>query len=94
MKAPYISTQSALSRRSFLKGVGVTLGLPLLDSMSPAFAKAAQLVPPRRFLGICNNLGLLPGNFFPTETGFDYALSPYLRQLAGNRDKFTVFIRC
>lgn len=91
MKAPYISTQSALSRRSFLKGVGVTLGLPLLDSMSPTFAKSAPLVPPRRFLGICNNLGLLPGNFFPTETGFNYALSPYLQQLAGNRDKFTVF---
>ena len=91
MKVPYISTQRHLSRRSFLKGVGVALGLPLLDSMSPAFAKTAPLTAPHRFLGICNNLGLLPEKFFPGASGFGYDLSPYLQQLAANRDKFTVF---
>ena len=92
MNAPYISTKAHLTRRSLLKGLGVSLGLPLLDSMTPAFAKSSAAEPPRRFLGICNNLGVLPGKFFPTEgTGFDYKLSPYLQQLKKNRDKFTVF---
>ena len=91
MNAPYISTARHLSRRSILKGIGISLGLPLLDSMTPAFAKGAVPEAPRRFLGICNNLGLLPEKFFPTGTGLDYTLSPYLEQLGKNRDKFTVF---
>jgi hypothetical protein len=93
IKAPYIATQRHLTRRSLLRGIGVSLGLPLLDSMSPAFAKTAPLTPPRRFLGICNNLGLLPGKFFPgsDRAGFGYELSPYLKELKSNRDNFTVF---
>ena len=33
-----ISTKKHLSRRTFLHGVGAVIGLPLLDSMVPAFA--------------------------------------------------------
>src|SRR5438105_3404735 len=46
---------------------------------------------PRRFLGICNNLGLLPEHFFPKENGRDYRLSPYLALLKEHRNDFTVF---
>src|SRR5436305_11182153 len=46
--------------------------------------------PPRRFFGICNNLGLLHGEFFPKDAGKGYALSPYLRFLKDHRDDFTV----
>jgi BMFP domain-containing protein YqiC len=44
-------------------------------------------------LAICNNLGLLPDQFFPqaTSTGRGYALSPYLRLLEAHREDFTVF---
>lgn len=42
-------------------------------------------------LAICNNLGLLPEHFFPTEHGRGYALSPYLDLLREHRDDFTVF---
>jgi BMFP domain-containing protein YqiC len=42
-------------------------------------------------LGICNNLGLLPEQFFPKQTGRGYALSPYLEHLKEHRDDFTVF---
>jgi hypothetical protein len=41
--------------------------------------------------GICNNLGLLPQEFFPTEAGRGYRPSPYLEVLADHRDDFTVF---
>ena len=93
MKTVHISNQRALSRRHFLRGTGVLLGLPLLDAMLPAFARAAAQDPaPRRFLGVCNNLGLLPENFFPApdQTGRGYQLSPYLAHLRDFRDDFTV----
>ena len=89
---PFISTQRSLSRRSFLRGAGVTLSLPLLEAMRPAFAKEAGKGPkPRRMLGICNNLGLVPEYFFPQGAGRDYAASPYLQLLQKHRNDFTVF---
>src|SRR5436309_8180133 len=96
---PFVSTRPALSRRKFLRGAGILLTLPMLDAMTPAFAAASKRVAadatpggkPRRFFGICNNLGLLPEHFFPKESGSGYALSPYLEVLAEHRDDFTVF---
>ena len=32
-------------------------------------------------LAICNNLGVLPDRFFPTQSGRGYELSPYLSEL-------------
>ena len=37
-----VVTRIALPRRTFLRGVGVTLALPFLDAMVPAFAKGAH----------------------------------------------------
>ena len=45
-----IITRKALPRRTFLRGMGVTLALPLLDSMVPArtlFAQTAAKAAPR-----------------------------------------------
>ncbi len=94
MKPVHLSTHRALSRRHFLRGTGVVLALPLLDAMRPAFARAAETTQvPRRFFGICNNLGLLPEQFFPqaASSGRGYALSPYLEQLRAYQNDFTVF---
>jgi len=81
----------ALSRRSLLRGVGVGLGLPLLNAMLPARGQAQTAAVPRRMFGICNNLGLLPGDFFSTGAGRDYAPSSYLKLLQEYRNDFTVF---
>jgi len=67
--------------------------------MAPVFGTGlsgtgAETTPggkPRRMLGICNNLGLLPDQFFPTDVGRDYTLSPYLERLQSHRNDFTVF---
>src|SRR5437867_5878959 len=99
MNAPFVSTRPALSRRKFLRGAGILLSLPMLDSMTPAFAAVAKRVAadatpggkPRRMFGICNNLGLLPDQFFPKQPGRDFALSPYLENLKEYRNDFTVF---
>jgi hypothetical protein len=87
-----ISTQRALSRRTFLKAAGTTIALPLLDAMMPAFAKAASAAKiPRRMVGIETNMGILPQFFFPESAGADYALTPYLEKLAAHRQNMTVF---
>jgi len=97
MTGSFISVQRALSRRSFLRGAGIMLSLPLLEAMLPAFAASGPVsaaspgTKPRRMLAICNNLGLLPDQFFPKETGRDYTFSPYLETLKEHRDDFTVF---
>jgi hypothetical protein len=92
MNAPHISTASfSLPRRTFLRGLGITLGLPMLECMTPVFTRAAQPLTPKRMLVIANNLGVLPKNFFPATAGRDYALSPYLEMLADVRNEFSVF---
>ncbi len=98
MSAPHIATRQALHRRHFLRAAGVALALPYLDSMTPAFAQTKKpsepLAPgatPRRMIGICNNLGLLADQFFPTGSGRDYTPSPYLQHLQAHRNDFTVF---
>jgi hypothetical protein len=85
----FVSLRRALPRRQFLRSAGVTLGLPLLDAMRPAFA--ADKEAPRRMLAVCNNLGLLETGFFPKQGGKDYELSPYLALLKEFRNDFTVF---
>lgn len=88
-----IHTKYSLSRRHLLRGAGVALALPMLDAMTPAFARAAATAVPRRFFGICNNLGLLPDKFFPAQesAGAGYQASTYLEHLEAHRQDFTVF---
>ena len=87
----FASIRRPVSRRRFLRAAGVAVGLPLLDAMQPRFARADdKATPPRRFFGVCNNLGLLPDRFFPTGDGRDYTPSPYLKLLQDHRAEFTV----
>ena len=94
---PMFLKNRSLPRRTFLRGLGVGLSLPLLDAMRPAIARTGGYAEfddkssPRRMLAICNNLGLLPDQFFPQDSGFQYQLSPYLQLLERHRQDFTVF---
>ncbi len=78
-------------RRRFLRGLGVSLALPILNCMRPAVGAEQNQIYPRRMLLISNNLGVLPDPFFPQESGQDFRLSPYLEELRDFRDDFTVF---
>jgi len=42
-----IITKKALARRSFLRGAGAVLALPVLDAMTPAMSAAASPAPTR-----------------------------------------------
>ncbi len=81
----------AMSRRLFLRGAGVGLALPLLESLEPKAWAAAAANPPRRMLFINTALGLHGPSFFPKGTGVDYAASPYLEILRDFRSDFSVF---
>jgi hypothetical protein len=81
-----------MSRRSFLRGAGVTLALPFLDRMMPrGLGAEAKSAPPRRMVCIDATLGLHAEYLFPQETGRDYELTPYLEVLGEYRDDFTIF---
>jgi len=85
-------TRSPLDRRTFLRAVGVSMALPLLDAMQPrSVAALAVDAIPRRMVAIETNMGIMPQFFFPEKAGRDYALSPYLQRLAAHRANMTVF---
>ena len=66
----YISKRH-IRRRTFLRGAGVALALPLLDSMIPAATAMAQTaaVPKSRFMGIFYPHGMAPGYWVPEQEG-------------------------
>jgi hypothetical protein len=77
-----------MSRRAMLRASGVALGLPLLDAMTPAFARPAA--PRRRMVAINLGLGLHIPHLVPAAAGRAYELTPYLEELKALRDHFTV----
>ena len=83
--------QPAWSRRAFLRGAGVALALPLLDSLSVNGAAAPAPTSPRRLVAIDTNMGILPHYFFPKKAGPNYDSTPYLDKLAAFKKKITVF---
>jgi hypothetical protein len=84
-----------VSRRTLLRGVGASLGLPLLEAMRP-WARAAtppEDASPRRpvrlaFLYMAN--GVNPSTWTPEGTGRDFRLSPALEPLAPLRNELLV----
>src|SRR6478735_128002 len=46
----HFSSNRNVSRRSFLRGAGVAMSLPMLDAMAPAFAREAAAAPHARDL--------------------------------------------
>lgn len=86
-----VAIRTPLDRRTFLRGSGALLALPWLECMTPRLARAASAAPPpRRFVGMMTNMGILPEFFFPATPGFDYEPTPYLEILKPQRDRLTV----
>src|SRR5215469_1659090 len=85
-------TKKHLSRRTFLRGVGVTLSLPLLDSMLPAQTPLAKTAAnPQIRLGLCFiPHGAVINNWTPIGDGTDFDLSPTLIPLEPYRDRLVV----
>ena len=82
----------ALSRRTALRGLGVTLALPLLDAMFPAFGRRARaaMKPAHRFQTFYVPNGMAMEYWSPKGEGAAYELSPILEPLAPYRDQMLV----
>jgi Protein of unknown function (DUF1552) len=86
---PNFDFQKRLRRRTLLRGAGVSMSLPYLTSMSPAWSAEPEQ-PPHRFIAFTLGLGLIPDNLYPKESGRQYEPTHYLKPLADLQDKFTV----
>jgi len=82
-----------ISRRTVLKGLGVSMALPLLDAMLPKMAigqqAAAQLFP-RRFAVVYFPHGVLTRDWTIVGTGTNYTFSKLLQPLAPFRDDIMI----
>ena len=84
-------TRMSLPRRTFLRGMGVTMALPLLESMIPAMASAKTAVHPRlKFGAVYIPHGAIMNQWTPKGTGSNFELSPILKPLEPFRDQLVV----
>jgi uncharacterized protein DUF1552 len=84
--------KKAIPRRTFLKGVGATLALPMLDAMIPAFAgpadTAAKPVLRMGFVYVPN--GIIMDKWTPLKEGAGFEITPVMEALAPFHDRLLV----
>ncbi|MDR2212649.1 MAG: DUF1552 domain-containing protein [Pseudomonadales bacterium] len=81
-------TQKHLSRRTLLRGAGVSVALPWLDAMTPALAQAAAPKPRLSFIYIPH--GATMSKWTPEQTGKNFTFSEILSPLEPYRDYLNV----
>ena len=85
-----------IGRRTLLRGAGVSLSLPWLESMSSLARTVstaggmAENERPKRALFTMWGLGMNGRDFTPTNTGRDWGVTPILQPVAHLRDEFTL----
>ncbi len=90
MKNVNLNLGLKVSRRTMLRAAGVSLGLPLLDAMTPAFATIGPATHAKRFVSVSLSLGLHSPNLVPVGVGRNYQPSRYLNAIEDLRNDFTV----
>ena len=94
-----IITNKTLPRRTFLRGLGTTLALPLLDSMIPTFSVGAASKPavrlgyvytPNGIIG-CSDKSPKPFMWTPKTVGSNFEFSPTMKVLEPFREHLNVF---
>lgn len=85
-----IVTKKSLPRRTFLRGMGVTLALPLLDAMTPALATAMSAKPVVRLGFIYVPNGIIMDKWTPAGEGADFQFASTMKPLEPFRDRLLV----
>lgn len=86
--------EARLNRRTFLRGSGVMMALPMLEAMAPAGRAASTSgMPVKRFVALSNNYGVYQKAFFadPEDQGNGYTMPETLRALEKHRKDLTLF---
>ena len=86
-----IITKKSLPRRSFLRGLGTTLALPLLDSMIPALGGAAAAQVPVRLGFVYHPVGMILDRWIPATEGTGFEITPTMKALEPFRENMVVF---
>ncbi len=86
------TTRTAIPRRTFLRGMGATLALPLLDAMIPALTASAKTAatPVRRLGYVFMPMGADMTRWTPADSGNLDKLSFILESLGPVKDRVTV----
>jgi hypothetical protein len=79
-------TKKHLHRRTFLRGAGAAIALPLLDAMLPAFGQSRAGKSPLRFGVVYIPNGVYPGLWHPDTVGSGFAFKPIMKPLEPFRD--------
>jgi hypothetical protein len=85
-------TRKHLDRRMFLRGLGASLALPMLDSMVPAFAETTNGAAgaPVRMAFVYVPNGIIPKAWTPASDGRDFEFTRTMKPLEGFRDRINV----
>ena len=84
-----IILKKKLSRRTMLRGLGASLALPLLDSMTPALANTGPRTVSRLGVVYVPN-GMAMKAWTPAAEGADFELTRILQPMAAYRDRMLV----
>jgi hypothetical protein len=79
-------TQTRLTRRSMLRGLGVAIALPFLEAMLPRRARGQSAKTPLRFMGWFHPNGFNADMWTPTTEGTGFTLPPTLAPLLPVQD--------
>jgi hypothetical protein len=87
-----IVTKKAIPRRTVLRGLGVSLALPLLDSMVPALSalRNTAAAPVRRFGAVYVPNGMVMNAWTPAAEGVGFEFQPIMKPLEPLRDHLFV----
>ena len=83
-------TRTHLPRRTFLRGMGTVLALPILDSMVPAFAATAGPKPPVRLGFVYHPVGMIMDRWTPAAEGAGFEFTPTMKALEPFRENLVV----
>ena len=102
MSTPRPASPHVVNRRFFLRAAGISLALPLLESLSTRVlgaglgvasqaGKAIGATRPTRMVAVGNMLGFYQPEFFPKKTGRAYDLPLLLQPMAPVQNDFTLY---
>lgn len=81
---------NTISRRTILRGAGVSMVLPMLETMGASPRQRSENQPPMRFAAVLLPFGIYSETFHPTTFGGDYEMPEVLKVLEPYRKEMTV----
>ena len=82
--------RKSIPRRTFLRGAGAVVALPMLDAMTPAFAVETKRPIRMAFMEVPNGIFDLNNEWTPKTEGIGWEMPQTLKPLEAFRDRMVV----